>query len=292
VSNLISLFDLDEVRNAVPNVGDTYELELNRNASSPDTLNQMAGGNLDMGVLTTVSYANAVLQEAVPGNVNLIAMDFYDGHPDYFGFTIYSAPDSDITEPADLEGGTHAVNATGTVIHSVYARALQSAGISSDDVEFTELEFPTFDSAISDGRVDTAIYLALFAVSAREKDFTEVCRTQDFTDGAYPAGYVAASNDAIDNKSDAFSAFGEDYVAMIDYIFNNRSTVVSAAAEQFDLPEQTLDAFYLTNRDYYREDATIDMDAHQRTIDELVELDFLNESFDVTEYTTNEFVDI
>lgn len=244
-----------------------------------------------MGVLTTVSYANAVQQEAVPGNLTLVAMDFYDAHPDYFGFTVYAGPNSDITEPADLEGGVHAVNATGTVVHSVYIRALRAAGLSQDDVEFTELSFPAFTAAINEGRVDTAVYLALFAVEARANEFTRVFRTQDFVDSAYPAGYIAASNNAIKNKTDAMAAFGEDYVALIDYIFSNRSQVIQLAAKEFDLPEKVLDAFYLTHQDYYREDATIAMQSLQQTIDELVELGLIQQTFDISKYATNRFVD-
>jgi NitT/TauT family transport system substrate-binding protein len=66
--------------------------------------------------------------------------------------------------------------------------------------------------------------------------------------------------------------------------------VVTLAAEHFELPEAVVDGFFLTNNDYYRQDITIDIERLQFAIDELVELGFVEESFDVGDYATNEYV--
>lgn len=291
IENIGSLFDVPEIRDQLDNLGNSYELEVTRNSSTPDTLNQMASGETDMGLLTTVSYASAVQQEAVPGNISMIATDFWDAHPDYYGFTIYSGADSDITSPEDLKGKKLGVNATGTGIHAVYVKKLREVGIDPENgVEFVELGFPAFTSAIKDGRFDVGIFPALFAVQARGEGFTEVYNSQDTWDEEYPFAYMVASQNSLDNKSDAFKAWGEDYSQLVDYIYDNRSKVVSASASHFELPEKLVDAFFLTKQDYFREDFHVDFKRLQATMDEMQTLGFIDSSFDVQEYATNEYL--
>jgi len=291
VENLGSLFAIPEIQDELTNLGSEYELSVTRNESTPDSLNSMAAGEVDMALLTTVSYASAVRQEAVPGNITMISTDFWDAHPEWYGFTIFSGPDSDITEIADLEGKNVGVNAQGTGTHAILEKGIRQADLSfGSDAQIVELPFPTFVSAINDGRIDAGIFPALFAVSARAEGFTEVYRSQDLWDEAYPFAYTVASNNSIDQKSDAIGAWGEDLDELVNYCYDNRSEVVSLAAEHFELPESLVDGFFLTNQDYYRQDIGIDIERLQFAIDELVDLGFVEESFDVGEYATNEFV--
>ncbi|WP_254533027.1 ABC transporter substrate-binding protein [Natrinema gelatinilyticum] len=291
IENLGSLLDIPDIQDELPNVGDEYDLEVSQNSSTPDSLNALASGESDMCLVTTVSYASAVTQEAVPGNVTMIATDFWDAHPGHFGFTIYSHTDSDITEPKDLEGATLGVNATGTGIHAVYVRQLLELGLDPDeDVEFQEQSFPTFTEALNDGIFDVAIYPALFAGQARAEGFNEVFRSQDVWDEEYPFAYIVAANNSLEEKEEAIRSWMEDYVGVIDYMFENRDEVVSLASEHFDIPEQAVDGFFLTENDYYRDNIEIDMDKLQFTMDEMDEMGFIDDKFDVEEYATNDYI--
>ncbi|WP_345778465.1 ABC transporter substrate-binding protein [Haloterrigena alkaliphila] len=282
------MLDIPDIQDQLDNLGDAYELEVSRNSSTPDTVNAIAAGEADMGLVTTESYGGAVTG---PGGMTAIATDFWDAHPDHFGFEIYSLPDSDITDPEDLEGATLGVNATGTGIHAVYVKMLDEIGLSEDDVDFQEQGFPTFVEGLQDGIFDAAIFPALFAGEPRSQGFTEVFTSHDAFDGAYPFAFTIASDRALENKSDAVEAWGEDYVSVVDYIFENRDEVVSLAADHFELPEEMIDGFFLTENDYYRDQIEIDMDALQATMDELVDLGIHDESFDVQEYATNEYIE-
>jgi len=291
VENFGSLFAIEELQDEVTNLGSEYELSVSRNESTPDSLNAMAAGEVDMALLTTVSYASAVRQEAVPGNISMISTDFWDAHPEWYGFTIFSGPDSGITEIADLEGANVGVNARGTGTHAVLEKGVRQENLEfGSDAEIVELPFPTFIEAINDGRIDAGIFPALFAVGARAEGFNEVYTSQDLWDEAYPFAYTVASNNSLDENGDAIAAWGEDLDELVEYCYNNRSEVVTLAAEHFGLPEPVIDGFFLTNNDYYRQDIGIDMDRLQFAIDELVELGFVEESFDVTEYATNDYL--
>lgn len=291
VENLGSLFDIEEIREQVPNAGEEYELTVTRNESTPDSLNAMAAGEVDLALLTTVSYGSAVRQEAVPNNISMISTDFWDAHPEWYSFTLFSGPDTGITEAADLEGANIALNSQGTGVHAVIQKALTDAGLDPDnDAEIVEIPFPSITSAINDGRVDVGIYPALFAGGARAEGFNEVVTSQDLWDEAYPFAFTVASNDSLDEKSEAVELFGEDLAELVEYSYDNRSEVVSMAAEHFELPEEVVDGFFLNNNDYYRQDINIDMDRLQSTMDELVDMGFLEDTFDVTEYATNDYV--
>lgn len=291
VENLGSLFDIPEIQEQAQNLGEAYELKVTQNESTPDSLNQMAAGEVDMGLLTTVSYASAVQQEAVPGNISMISTDFWDAHPDNYGFTIYSKGDSGITETADLKGKKLGVNALGTGIHAVYVKKLKQEGINPDeDVQFVELPFPSFTSAINDGRIDAGIYPALFAVQARSEGFNPVFSSQDAWDEGYPFAYMVASNKSLDKKSDAFTAWGEDFANLVDYVYKNRSKVVSQAASHFELPKSLVDGFFLTEKDYFRKEIAIDFQRLQAVMDEMANLGFIDQRFDVKQYATNEYL--
>ncbi|WP_436348229.1 ABC transporter substrate-binding protein [Natronorubrum sp. FCH18a] len=291
IENLGSLLDIPEIQDQLDNLGDEYDLEVSQDASTPDSINSLAAGEADMALVTTQSFGGAVVGDAVPDGLTAIATDFWDAHPDHFGFEIYSLPDSDITEPEDLEGQTLGVNATGTGIHAVYLKMLQEVGLSEDDVDFQEQGFPTFMEGLQDGIFDAAIFPALFAVGPRNEDFTEVFTSHDAYDGTYPFAFTVATNNALDEKSDAVEAWGEDYVNVVNYMFENRDEVVSLAAEHFELPEEQVDEFFLTEHDYYRDQIEIDHDALQATMDELNDLGLLDGEFDAEENATNEYIE-
>ncbi|WP_237713399.1 ABC transporter substrate-binding protein [Halococcus hamelinensis] len=290
VENVSSLMAIPEIRDQMENLGSDYELSVSRNSATPDTLNQMSAGEVDIGLLSSVSYANAVAQDAVPGGIKLVATDFWDAHPDNYGFTTYSLPDSNITSPQDMRGATVATNGLGTGTHAVYVKMFQKVGLTpGQNVEVVELGFPNMTAALEEGRIDVGLYAALFAPQARNKNFNVVFDSHDVWK-QYPFAYLAARNRTIENNQDALNAWGQDYVRLLDYIQKNRSKVVSWASEQFDIEQSTIDAFFLTKNDYYREDPVTDIQRMQTVIDNLVSLGMIDSGFNVGEHITNQFV--
>lgn len=289
VENFCSLLSVPELRDELPNLGDEYELTVANDSSTIDSINAMAAGECDLAQVTTESYANSVMEDAVPGGLTAIATDFWDAHPDHYGFAVYTPPGSDLTEPADMEGRNLGINAVNTGIHAVYTRMLMDEGIDPEaDVEYIEQDFPTLPAAAEDGIVDTIVLPALFASQVRG-EFDELYTSHDVFEREYPFAYLAASNDALEEKEDAFRAWAEDYVDFIDYAHANRDQVVELAAEQFELPVEMVDAFLMTEYDYYRGEHRIVEDDLQFAMDELEESGITDESFDVSEYSTNEY---
>ena len=292
VENVGSLLSIEEIQGEMENLGDAYEISVTRDSSTPDSVQAMAAGEADIILTTTVSFASAVIREAVPGNVQAIATDFWDAHPDWYSISVFSGPDTGITEPADLEGKKLGVNATGTGIHAVAVKKLQQAGLDPEnDVEFVEFGFPTFISAIQEGKMDAGVFPALFAVGARANNFNNVFTAAETFDSQYPFAYLTASNNALDEKGDAISAFGADYASLFEYSRNNRDQVVSLAAEKFGIPEQVIGGFFMKQpQDYYREEIRTDPQRLQAVIDEMQSLGFIDESFNAGDHVTNEYL--
>ena len=288
VENYGSLMAIPDIQSELPNMGDAYEFEITRTQATTDGVSSLAAGELDMTYTTTISYANTVAQEAVPSGIKAISTDFWDAHPDYWGITVYSGADSGITEPADLKGAKVATTALGTGIQAVIIKNLQEAGLTRDDVEFVELAFPAFTQAILDGRVDAGTYAAFFAPQARAEGFNVVCRSQDVFD-PYPFIYVIASNNALDEKGDAIKAWGEDFVALTELANTDRDMVVEAATSHFELPEGRLD-YYLTDRDYYRGEPQMDIEALNTIMSEMVDIGFLDKERDYGQYASTEYL--
>ena len=289
VENFGSLMGVPELQDELPNLGDAYEFESISVSSTPDGVQTMAAGDADIALMTTVSFANAVAEQPVPGGITAIATDFWDAHPDYYGFQVFSAPDSDITGPEDLRNKQLGVNATGTGIHAVYVKQLREVGIDPEsEVEFVELGFPAFTQAIQDGRFDAGIYPALLAGQARAAEFTEVFSSQNVFD-PYPFAYNVASNNSLNEKADAMAAWAEDFAFLVDYCRNNKQEIVPPAASQFELPEAAL-GYFLTEDDYFREDVHMDVDALNAIMEQMVELGFVSESRDYSEFASNEYL--
>jgi len=289
VENIGSMLDIPEIQEELPNLGDAYEFESVHHSSTPEGVSALAAGETDATLVTTVSYANVIGNEAVPSGIQAILTDFWDAYPEKFGFHIYAGPDTDISEPADLEGKQLGVNATGTSVHAVFVKGLVDSGIDPEnDVEFVELGFPAFIQALKDGRFDAAIFPSLFALQAESEGFPLVFTSHDFWE-AYPCGYMIAPNDVLDEKNDAMSAFVEDYVATWEWMQNNRSEAVSLAADHFELPEAGLDAIVATENDYYRGDMSMDIEALNNVMSVISDLGFTEGGRDYSEFATNDY---
>lgn len=288
VENYGSLMAVPDIQDEMPNMGEDYQMDISRTQATTDGIASLGAGDLDMTYMTTISYANAVAQDAVPGGFQAISTDFWDAHPDYFSISIY-APDP-ISEPADLEGQQLATTALGTGIQAVYIAHLHEVGLTRDDVEFVELAFPAFTEALNDGRVDAGIYPAFFAGEPRAEGFNLIGNGADVFE-PYPFAYICASNDALDDKGEAIEAWGEDFIELIELANTDRDMVVEAASEHFEVPLEMLDEYYLTELDYFRGDPHMDADAIDRNLNQdMVELGFLDEERDYSDFISTAYL--
>jgi len=291
IENFASMMEVPELQDVLPNLGDKYEFKSIHVSSTPAGVSSMASGDADLALMTTVSFAHAIANQAVPQGITAIATDFWDAHPDYYGFGVFAKPDSPINGPKDLAGKKLGVNATGTGIHAVYVKELDKVGIDpKTGVQFVELEFPAFTQAIKDGRLDVGIYPALLAGQARAANFKRVFRSQDVFDRGYPFAYNVAANKSLNKKSKAMSAWAEDFAFLVDYCRNHRDKALPPAAKHFKFPVAAIEGYFLTNKDYYRGEVKMDVTALNGIMKQMVTLGFVDTQRDYGKYVSNKYL--
>ncbi|WP_165874832.1 ABC transporter substrate-binding protein [Natrarchaeobius oligotrophus] len=292
----VSLFEIDEIADAVgENMGSEYDLTVNAAEGSPQVINQLSAGELQIGNVAYASFPQSISQEAVPGGLTGIVTEARDAHPDYKPWEILTLEDSDISEPEDLEGAEFGVNAVGTGVHAICELGLEEFGLDPDeDVEWVEIEFPAIGSALRDGRIDAGIFVPIFAHAEEAEGGVElVFDSTDVWDEQYDFTFLAARNEFLDGNEDVVEYFLEDYVNLLEYIYDddNRDDVVSLVSEEFDIPEDLLDLYYLTEEDFYRpQDGRLDIPRLQEVVDRLVESEFIDEGITVDDHVTNEYL--
>lgn len=293
IENIISLLEIEEVRNQLDNLGSAYELELTRSKSTPELINTLAAGDLDVGVTAYASFPGAINKDAVPGGMTGIAAGFYDAMEGYFAFPVYSMQGSGIKSAKDLKGKKIGVNALGTGVHAILYRMLQKVGLNPEkDVQFVEIAFPAMGSALREGKIDAGIFPSTFAAVQRSKGGIQTVFTaRDAWGQGYPFTILAARNKVLNKNEEAIRAWAQDYVSMIQYAYDNRQKVVKLASEHFGLPEKLLGSFYLTKNDYFRpKDGHVDVESFQFVVDELAKMGFLNQSPDLSKHVTNKYL--
>ncbi len=293
--NKPSLFRIDDLREEVAdNAGEEYELTVDSIGSTPDHVNAVASGDVQVAMSTIGSMPSAIINEAVEGGVTAVAVDYVDGHEDYHSIGGWAAEDSGIEETADLEGGTIGVNALGTGVHAIAVGALAANDLSEDDVEFQEFGFGQMQSAIDEGQVDAGVVPSTFAGAMElEGGYQQVFDSREAFGTSYPFTYLFASNDYIDENEETLEYFLEDYASLVDYILDedNRDDVIDMIVEEFDAPREIYDHVLYTENDYYHPNPPeLDGDGLQTVVDALAEMGFLDEQVDMGPHVDNSYL--
>ena len=154
--------------------------------------------------------------------------------------------DSGISEPADLEGKTIAVNTLNNVGPLTINTALDKAGVDYESVEYTEVEFPDMVGALDQGRVDAAWVVEPFlSQGVAEGDvpllypYEETAANLTVATWFTTSEYAESNPEVVDgfvraiNESNEYAAENPDAVrkALPEY-----TEIPPEAAEQITLP--------------------------------------------------------
>lgn len=286
--NYVSLMDIPEVRETIDNIGEEYTVDIGSDTGTPDSIAGMAAGDVDIALASPPSFGSAVIEEAVEGGITAVSMELWEAPPKGQGFSsnIYASGDSDITEPADLDGADVSINALGTVIEAPYEKAKRVFDVS--EVNYVEFPFPAAVEAISDGRVDAGFLPAEFHPRAQQAGLSTVVTNRDMWDEAIPWAFNIAPNSVLDEKGDAVQAWGEDFASLMETLKDPSDEIIQAIAEKFEIPQPAIEVYYRQNN-YYRTPG-FEIDAMNDMMDEMAEFGLVSESRDYSDNITNEYV--
>ena len=120
----------------------------------------MAAGSLDIGGV--MNSTSVLLARGAGNNIEIISAF---SRP--VGIFSIVASDPSIKSAADL-AGKKVAGPKGTVLHQLLAAAMESEGLSMDDLEFLQMGLPQASSAMLSGHVDAALLAGSLAIRAEK----------------------------------------------------------------------------------------------------------------------------
>lgn len=292
LNDLMAMFHQSDhvTENVLSRVGDEYEFEFVDVQSTPVVVNTLGADEADAGLLAYSSMANAISEGAIEPGGTILAPLTYDG-PRYAD-TYASQAGSDVSDVADLEGGSLAVNGVGSAIDIAARVVLTNEGIDPADVDFRELSFGAIPSAVAEGNVDVGTFIQPF-FQMNADDLQPVFDTTDAY-GSFLKIFITARNDFLDENGDAVEAWLADFWDGIQWWANddNAETRLDIAEEVVGLPRAVLEQLVQTEEGYYHGEDGLGIDPGwvQKPVDGMAEVGFLDEEIDMSEYVDTSYL--
>ncbi|WP_212735396.1 ABC transporter substrate-binding protein [Herbidospora galbida] len=196
-------------------------VELKYFDSYTDSLNALATGTIDANSQTLndtlASVAGGAQQSIVLVNDNSTGND-----------QIIAAPG--IKTPADLKGKTVAAE-QGTVDHYLLLLALEKAGLSEADVNFTPMLTDAAAAAFVAGQVDAVGAFAPFTSTALEREGSAAISTSADFPGAIP-DHLVVTRDLLSRDEKAVQGLVNTWFDTIEWIGANRAKAVEIMAKR------------------------------------------------------------
>ena len=243
-------------RNVLQGYGRDYTVDMTFTRGTPEAGTLLAAGQADMATLSFSVFATAVLREAVPGGMKIVADNYQDGRPGFASNTFFVAEGSPIRSVQDLRGKRIAVNAFGSAVDIALRVKLSKEGLNPRrDVQVVEVAFPNIAVAIREKRVECGVLVVPFLSAEVARGGLQPLFTGGDAFGPYSVIFHVAANNFLRAQPGAVKAFLADYVRGLKWFYDpvNRAQAVRLAAEVTRQPPEVLDAYFATNRDYYRD---------------------------------------
>ncbi len=202
------------------------DVELVPFTNGPTQIQAMAAGSLDIGYI-----GGGATWLPMSGQATIIVPN-----ESTYGDSLIASPASGATSPADIAGLRVGVPDGGSG-EMILTLALESAGLTMDDIERVPLDPPNVVSAFVAGQIDVAAIFSPLSDQIFENvpDAEVIANNRDFPETAFVGGWVA-SNQAVDDNPEAVSRFLEVWAQVNDYRIENTEEVVAWASAESGTP--------------------------------------------------------
>ena len=206
------------------------DVELIPFTNGPTQIQAMAAGSLDIGYI-----GGGAMWLPMSGQATVIVPN-----ESTYGDSLTASPASGATSPEDLAGLRVGVPDGGSG-EMILTLALESAGLTMDDIERVPLDPPNVVSAFVAGQIDVAAIFSPLSDQIFENvpDAEVIANNRDFPETAFVGGWVA-SNQAVDDNPEAVSRFLEVWAQVNDYRIENTEQVVEWASAESGTPVEGL----------------------------------------------------
>ena len=200
--------------------------------SGPTEVAALVSGDLQFGYI-----GSGATTLAVEGDVEIIC---YQNLGD--SEVIIVNKDSGIDSIADLKGKTLATT-LGTSGENVVNLALESAGLTRNDVEIINMDMGGCVTAIIAGRVDAVCVWGSYLVTVKQQlgdNFLALARTSDFGDKYASVSSWLTTQDYIDKNPEIVQHFVNAVVKSMDYWKTHEEEAAELVAELLDSDPQNI----------------------------------------------------
>jgi sulfonate transport system substrate-binding protein len=280
---------LDHLKqNVLKNYGKSYTLEMTFTRGTPEAATLLAAGQADVATLSVPAFATMIVKDAVPGGLSIISDNYQDGHPGNATNSFLVLKDSPIRSVADLKGKKIGINAFASAVDLALRVVLKKNGLDPRrDVEIVEIAFPNIAAAIREKRIDCGVLVIPFlAVESPKGDLRPVFTGGDAF-GPSSVIFQATTNAFLKDHPDAVRGFLADYVDGLNWFYDpaNRAKAIEIVSDFTKSPKQVLDAYFATDRDYYRDpSACVSATAIQKPLDAMFEEKLINRRIEASSY--------
>jgi len=141
-----------------------------------------------------------------------------------------------ISEPADLEGKTIAVNTLNNIAEVVVKAALEKEGVDPESLELSEVPFPEMEPALARGSVDAAFSIEPFVTQSVEAGHEVLGYSYVDTEPELQVGAYAVTNQFAESDPDAVKAFQAATTETAEYVAANEDEFRTFLSESAKIP--------------------------------------------------------
>jgi NitT/TauT family transport system substrate-binding protein len=208
------------------------EFDLETIRSGNDAIIQLAAGNFDVAM----GGANAGLFNAAERGLDfrIVAPMHSESPPLATPLIISPERVDEFQEVADLRGKRVAVHAFGAAIEYWMQEALAQGDLTMEDVELSEVPFPSMPAALESGDIDAAVMTEPLVTISQQNGLVEIL-SDDFIDNFY-ATYVYMNTEWMEQNPDLAHRFMRGYLRACrdlqgDYMNEEIAEIVSQYTE-------------------------------------------------------------
>jgi NitT/TauT family transport system substrate-binding protein len=255
---------------------------------TPEAGTLLAAGQADMATLSFAVFATSVLKNIVPGGMTIVSDNYQDGRPGYAANTFFVLKDSPIQSTQDLKGKRVGINAYGSAVDLALRVKLKKDGLDPrKDVNIVEVAFPNQAAAVREKRIDCGVLILPFMNTEIRKGDLRPLFTGGDAFGPYSVIFQVVTNDFLKKNTEAVKSYLADYVRGLQWFYDpaNRKKAIEITAEFTKSPADVLDSYFMTERDYYRDqNGCVGIATIQTPIDAMLREGLIDKPVKVTDH--------
>ena len=250
------------------------EVVWNEFESGPPMNESLASGSSDIGVVGDVPIVSAI----AAGQENQLIALTCDAPLSY---NLLVSPDSDIASAADLKGKKVAT-VVGSTAHNLIDKLLKSADLTMSDIELINISAGDVETVLVNQEVDAAAIWEPTVTRLVDKGSAKIVATGEDC-GLLGVNGMVARKAFVEENPLISRIVAEQFQKGIEALEEPDEEIWAKVAQDLTLDEEQLTAVS-SKFDYKVEVAQEDIDGLNDTIEFLVSIGVLTESFDFTPY--------